>query len=199
MCVTLSPNLSYPNEELVQNRGVLTKWNDDRGFGFIKHNEAEMVFIHISAVKMMPRRPREGDFLFYDLIIDSSGKKKAACVTIEGLQKNTISMPRVSKKNKYSKSNYSYATLIIILAALFFYFKNYYFGFGESGYSIITYSENIQGTALKVVESRFTCKGKTYCSEMTSCEEAEFYLKNCPNQNTDGNGDGEPCESQWCN
>ncbi len=34
---------------------------------------------------------------------------------------------------------------------------------------------------------------------MTSCKEARFYLKNCPNVKIDGNNDGVPCESQWCN
>ncbi|MGJ0431586.1 excalibur calcium-binding domain-containing protein [Methylobacter sp.] len=34
---------------------------------------------------------------------------------------------------------------------------------------------------------------------MTSCEEATFFLKNCPNQQTDGDNNGIPCEKQWCN
>ncbi len=59
--------------------------------------------------------------------------------------------------------------------------------------------ENIQNIEGKKVENNFTCQGKTHCSQMTSCEEARFYLKNCPNQSTDGDRDGEPCESQWCN
>jgi hypothetical protein len=46
--------------------------------------------------------------------------------------------------------------------------------------------------------SKFQCQGKRYCSEMTSCEEATFYLKNCPMVEIDGDGDGIPCESQWC-
>ncbi|QSA95786.1 excalibur calcium-binding domain-containing protein [Methylococcus sp. EFPC2] len=46
--------------------------------------------------------------------------------------------------------------------------------------------------------SRYTCDGRTYCSQMTSCEEAVFFLKNCPDVNMDGNNDGVPCEKQWC-
>ena len=46
--------------------------------------------------------------------------------------------------------------------------------------------------------SLFACDGRTRCSQMTSCEEAEYFLKNCPNVEMDGNNDGEPCESQWC-
>jgi hypothetical protein len=44
----------------------------------------------------------------------------------------------------------------------------------------------------------FKCKGKTYCSEMSSCKEAKFYLRNCPGTKMDGDHDGIPCESQWC-
>ena len=44
----------------------------------------------------------------------------------------------------------------------------------------------------------FKCDGRIYCSQMTSCEEAIFFLKNCPGVKMDGNNDGVPCEQQWC-
>jgi hypothetical protein len=44
----------------------------------------------------------------------------------------------------------------------------------------------------------YTCDGRTYCSQMTSCEEATFFLRNCPDVKMDGNHDGVPCEQQWC-
>jgi excalibur calcium-binding domain-containing protein len=44
----------------------------------------------------------------------------------------------------------------------------------------------------------FACDGREYCSQMTSCEEAEYFLENCPNVKMDGGGDGVPCEKQWC-
>jgi hypothetical protein len=46
--------------------------------------------------------------------------------------------------------------------------------------------------------SRFSCDGRTHCSQMTSCEEATFFIQNCPGTEMDGDGDGVPCESQWC-
>jgi hypothetical protein len=46
--------------------------------------------------------------------------------------------------------------------------------------------------------SPYQCDGRTHCSEMTSCEEAEFFLANCPGVKMDGGGDGVPCERQWC-
>ncbi|MGH8240321.1 MAG: excalibur calcium-binding domain-containing protein, partial [Steroidobacteraceae bacterium] len=44
-----------------------------------------------------------------------------------------------------------------------------------------------------------TCDGRTHCSQMTSCEEAKYFLKHCPGTQMDGDGDGEPCEQQLCN
>lgn len=42
------------------------------------------------------------------------------------------------------------------------------------------------------------CDGRQHCSQMRSCEEATWFLQNCPNMKMDGEGDGIPCEDQWC-
>ncbi|RZJ59372.1 MAG: excalibur calcium-binding domain-containing protein [Acidovorax sp.] len=46
--------------------------------------------------------------------------------------------------------------------------------------------------------ARFSCDGRVHCSQMTSCEEAQFFLKNCPGTKMDGDSDGIPCERQLC-
>ena len=46
--------------------------------------------------------------------------------------------------------------------------------------------------------TRSTCDGRTHCSQMTSCAEATYFLKNCPGVKMDGDNDGVPCEQQWC-
>lgn len=46
--------------------------------------------------------------------------------------------------------------------------------------------------------TKFSCDGRTHCSQMTSCDEAMYFLKNCPGVKMDGEGDGIPCEGQWC-
>lgn len=43
-----------------------------------------------------------------------------------------------------------------------------------------------------------SCDGRTHCSQMRSCQEATFFLRNCPGTKMDGNNDGVPCERQWC-
>jgi hypothetical protein len=42
------------------------------------------------------------------------------------------------------------------------------------------------------------CDGRVHCSQMTSCEEAEWFLQNCPGMKMDGDGDGDPCERGPC-
>ncbi len=42
--------------------------------------------------------------------------------------------------------------------------------------------------------AQFRCDGRRYCSEMTSREEADFFLQHCPDTAMDGDLDGIPCE-----
>jgi hypothetical protein len=49
-----------------------------------------------------------------------------------------------------------------------------------------------------VASSNYRCDGRTHCSQMTSCAEATFFLRNCPGTKMDGDNDGVPCETQWC-
>ena len=60
-------------------------------------------------------------------------------------------------------------------------------------------SDRNAAPAVPAAASRFQCDGRTHCSQMTSCAEATYFLQHCPNTKMDGNGDGEPCEQQWCN
>jgi hypothetical protein len=53
-------------------------------------------------------------------------------------------------------------------------------------------------TAQASPQANFQCDGRTYCSQMTSCAEATFFLRNCPGTKMDGDHDGIPCEQQWC-
>ena len=54
-------------------------------------------------------------------------------------------------------------------------------------------------TAAPAVASKYVCDGRQHCSQMHSCEEATWFLRHCPNTKMDGEGDGIPCEQQWCN
>lgn len=44
----------------------------------------------------------------------------------------------------------------------------------------------------------FSCDGRTFCSQMKSCDEAKYFLAHCPGVKMDGDRNGIPCEKQWC-
>ena len=70
-------------------RGTLTGWNDDRGFGFIKaDNSSQEVFLHISALPQGTRRPQDGDIILYEVLREQNGKFKARSAQIEGVKVN---------------------------------------------------------------------------------------------------------------
>ncbi len=66
---------------------------------------------------------------------------------------------------------------------------------GSSGVGIVAVDD--LGDCVST-EPAYQCLGKVYCSEMTSCAEAMFYLQNCQGTLMDGDNDGIPCETQWC-
>ena len=61
-------------------------------------------------------------------------------------------------------------------------------------------SPTAQSPTVTKPSPKFVCDGRTHCSQMTSCDEAKFFLANCPGTKMDnyGKGNGIPCESQWC-
>lgn len=70
-----------------EQKGVLKTWKDDRGFGFIQPDNGDKdIFVHISALKGMARRPVRGDVLYYQVGQDAGGKFKAMNARIEGVE-----------------------------------------------------------------------------------------------------------------
>jgi hypothetical protein len=56
----------------------------------------------------------------------------------------------------------------------------------------------VAAAAVSLPETEYQCDGREHCSQMKSCEEAEFFLSNCPNVKMDGDNDGDPCERGPC-
>ena len=46
--------------------------------------------------------------------------------------------------------------------------------------------------------SFFTCDGRTACKQMTSCEEAKYFVRTCPGFSAGVFGEEASCEKQWC-
>ena len=58
--------------------GILTEWNDERGFGFITPDSGgRKVFLHIKSLQSFARRPRIGELFFYKFAEDERGRPEA--------------------------------------------------------------------------------------------------------------------------
>jgi cold shock CspA family protein len=180
-------------------KGKLKRWNDDKGFGFITpENGNDEVFIHISALKNMSRRPVIGDVILYQLHNGNDGKSKAINAKIDG-----VSFAKTPSRYRNDKVKHNWLTQIILIAVLI--------SIGLSAYKKFTPTNNSYGSGnsisgvfkddarnVETPDPSYKCDGRTYCSQMTSCEEAKFFISHCPNTEMDGDNDGNPCESQWC-
>lgn len=183
----------------MRTHGTLTRWNEDRGFGFIAPAQGiDEVFVHISAFPKDGARPCVGELISFEVEPGNDGRKLAVRIMRPG--KRVAPSRSHHKKSSASKPS-SVATAIGLLAIA---------AIGVYGYSTLApgfFSSATPATpaALKTPASsparsqNFHCDGRTHCSQMTSCAEAKNFLRHCPNTAMDGDNDGRPCEQQWCN
>jgi cold shock CspA family protein len=184
---------------VTQLQGRLDRWDENKGFGFIQSdNNLKGIFIHISAFKRdISRRPIVGDVIFYELYTDADGKNKAVNARIEGVSA-AINNPRRNRGSKKTSSTLSTVISLIFLLGFAIFAINKSQTTHETKYSIPALIENSVSTPTPVIQTQYSCQGKTSCPQMSSCEEAQFYQNNCSGTKMDGDGDGIPCEDQWC-
>ncbi|WP_434953097.1 excalibur calcium-binding domain-containing protein [Shewanella sp. HL-SH4] len=207
-------------------RGTLVRWNNDKGFGFIKPETSSDVdvFIHITTLKHMARKPLIGDEILFHRENQPDGKVKAVKASIEGVaviagssQAKVADTPLSGPFNLPSnnKTHHSLRTssssvigriiLVLIVLNLAIYGFNKYQHLNAAPIPTNEDVEQIEWTPAMqqpssiIPSDQFRCEaGKTHCSHMRSCAEATFYTRNCPGTEMDGDGDGVPCERQFC-
>jgi cold shock CspA family protein len=181
--------------------GTLKSWNGDRGFGFIAPTHGgQDIFAHISAFPSDGLRPRLGERLFFEVERNHEGKQRAINI------RRSSAAARLPPNRSNTRPNQRRPNVLgraVTLAVLI--------GLGVYGYSeysrrtaIMSHDQSSESStdsgdlAALHHELNARCDGRTHCSQMTSCAEAKFFLKHCPDVQMDGNNDGVPCEKQWC-
>jgi len=100
--------------------GQLKRWNEAKGFGFICTEDGERdIFIHISDLKGMSRRPQVGDTIHYQVKIQNDGKNRAVNARIEGVEKIETHRSKKQKGNKNQILLLASVVVVVVIAALF--------------------------------------------------------------------------------
>lgn len=178
----------------MRTHGTLSKWNDERGFGFITTAGGGELFVHVSAFPRDGQRPRLNEVVSFETETGADGKSRAVRLMRPGSRGTSRQTHRKTSPHPAPGMGAALVGLLAVGAI------------GAYGYSIFASKPAAPGpvdtpmqAATSTPAQAFTCDGRTHCSQMTSCAEATYFLQHCPNTQMDGNGDGEPCEQQWCN
>lgn len=187
-------------------QGRIVRWNEARGFGFIAPEQGEgapkgaELFVHISALRCDGLPPMAGERVSYLVGAGQDGKPRAEQVFFPerplSLADGNESRPAPAARRHWRGK----LIPLLVLVGIF----SLYSRFSAESVSPISTSAFSQAEADSSDTPQQTanfvrqCDGRQYCSQMTSCEEATWFLQNCPNTRMDGEGDGIPCERQWC-
>lgn len=185
--------------------GTLRTWLDDKGFGFIapSHGGAEL-FVHISAFPRDGTRPVQGESLAYEVGKGKDGKPLAVRVLRKaiGAHQPSRQSPSPSRQPTISTSAGLKTVFVVLLfaGAGLFAFKALE---GQSQRRALGKMEAVReqsepSARPQAMSTRYRCDGRKACSQMGSCEEATWFIKNCPDTEMDGDHDGVPCEQQHC-
>ncbi|WP_208281645.1 cold shock domain-containing protein [Massilia oculi] len=171
-------------------QGRVIEWNDERGFGFIIQNgTSERTFLHISALRKTKDRPLLGSLVTYKIRRDDKGRLQAVAAELVG----------TNSLRQSSSGGFSSAVLGLVLLLMLGYVGYVRFSNQDSTISASVYKIVLARDALRP-HPEFQCtREKNSCSKMASCAEALFHQERCQVPELDGDGDGIPCEQQWCN
>ncbi|WP_308680933.1 cold shock domain-containing protein [Xanthomonas arboricola] len=211
----------------------MTRWNTDRGFGFITPAQpGDDLFVHISAFPRGFETPRIGEVISFEIEPGKDGRRQAVRVMRAGQH---AAGPGARRQHAAARSPLPHRSLglgkvmLLLLVA------------GAGGYAYLSRDALLPAPAPTETASaapapapapatrtlpdraalqsspaitpaaaagttsattaptpHYSCGGRKHCSQMTSCDDATWVLRNCPDTTMDGDHDGVPCEQQWC-
>jgi uncharacterized membrane protein YsdA (DUF1294 family)/cold shock CspA family protein len=93
-------------------QGRVIKWYDDKGFGFVRAStDSKDVFLHISEIQKLNKRPEINELVTYEIANDEKGRFRAVNV-------GYVSGKEASKKSSISTSfSYTFLAFIFLFTA----------------------------------------------------------------------------------
>lgn len=209
----------------MRTQGTLVKWNDERGFGFARTRDGGVeVFVHVSEFPRSGRRPQIGDPLSFEIRTGDDGRKQARAVTWDvalppadfmrpprgapartpaRAPAGTPGPAHARRRPRRETAPASRMPALLLLGAV---------AIGGAWYAlhrpdgVAADAAPAAAPALPAAPASAPvpapdarrCDGRTHCSQMRSCADATWVLRHCPGTAMDGDGDGIPCEDQWC-
>jgi cold shock CspA family protein len=184
----------------MRRQGKIVEWNDARGFGFVLwHGGDERAFAHISAFADRGVRPAVGDVVTYEVTADPRNRLRASDIRYAGAAAVARQSPHRTTRQRPTPGMMEQVLGAIVFIAIIAGFVWYQGDQRDQRLADAAAVQRHHATGSTALDGTFSCTGKQYCSQMSSCDEARFYIAHCPDTKMDGNGDGEPCEEQWCN
>ena len=211
----------------MRTHGTLTKWNDDRGFGFITPAKGPPeIFVHISEFPRESGRPMVNELISFEVVPGPDGRQRAVRIMRPG-QKSA--RPPAMRERQQARGRWlSGALTLLAVASIGAYTYSRFMH--RPAPSVDTRPQVPAPTQYRPAPAEpprpqqaasqpqwptpsgdtrpqeaapralppARCDGRKMCSQMNSCEEATYFIRNCPDTQMDGDHDGVPCESQWC-
>ncbi len=183
-------------------QGTIIQWNDDRGFGFIAGNDgSNKLFIHISAFADRNNRPGLGKIVLYEVGKDNNGRERAINAAFPVMAHSAKNRSIRQNQNDNSVAASWLKLLLSVSVIIFCIFVIWQSSKKDQNDIQVNATINSDTQELNGSDTnsgdRFVCDGRIYCSDMSSYEEARFFIENCPGTQMDGDGDGNPCEKQF--
>ena len=188
--------------------GTLVTWNADRGVGTVLADQGGSELpVHVSAFPRDGRVPAVGELLSFELEVDRNARKCAVRISRIrppqpaplAFQKHAANKtPSASQHLSSAPNSVSYRAMAIVVMAAIAVGVYSYSEYNARQAPVQSVPQPVLATQTIPISARFQCDGRKHCSQMTSCSEAKLVLKNCPGTEMDGDGDGIPCEQQWC-
>ncbi|MCC4617257.1 cold shock domain-containing protein [Xanthomonas campestris pv. asclepiadis] len=193
----------------MRTHGTLTRWNTDRGFGFITPAQpGDDLFVHISAFPRGFETPQIGEVISFETEPGPDGRPRAVRVVRAGTHAPRHDAPvrRNATRRAPAKGRIGLGKVLLMMVVL----GGGAFAYQQRDYLIDAFTpapapeqtpplaRPAAAAPASAPTSQYSCGGRTHCSQMTSCDDATYVLQHCPNTAMDGDHDGVPCEQQWC-